>query len=449
MSTQNTASSSLPTQRLLGKVALITGGATGIGESIVHLFHKHGAKVCIVDLQDELGDKLCNRLAVDSACFIHGDVTVEDDISKAVNFTVNRFGTLDILINNAGLSGAPCPDIRNNSLSEFNTVFDVNVEGAFLGMKHAARGGLDVQCSVGAVLCINAGAFVGMVGLVVCRPWPFLNLACVSVSWSPATSRLWLGLGPCSWCCFLVLLQYRLSSLALVVVPVAKNSPRVISGAYFFGYASMSSFNFRFQAGRFLWCSETVHDETLFSAWSRVIFFSSILLDCAFIVWNLALVCMSDTSSWTPVLVMVVARELGLLRMAVPLNASVQLNYIALLDERTDDALVGFRNFAAANANLKGVELTVDDVANVVLFLASDESRYVSGDNLMIDGAFTCTSHSFKVFRHMVQPSIELSTGYELFNNKPVFMIIAKAFDSDYVQVIKFSGSSNLEVVPE
>ncbi|KAG5387884.1 hypothetical protein IGI04_029425 [Brassica rapa subsp. trilocularis] len=139
MSTQNTASSSLPTQRLLGKVALITGGATGIGESIVHLFHKHGAKVCIVDLQDELGDKLCNRLAVDSACFIHGDVTVEDDISKAVNFTVNRFGTLDILINNAGLSGAPCPDIRNNSLSEFNTVFDVNVEGAFLGMKHAAR----------------------------------------------------------------------------------------------------------------------------------------------------------------------------------------------------------------------------------------------------------------------------------------------------------------------
>ncbi|CAF2214220.1 unnamed protein product [Brassica napus] len=119
-------------------------------------------------------------------------------------------------------------------------------------------------------------------------------------------------------------------------------------------------------------------------------------------------------------------------------------------EERTDDALVGFRNFAAANANLKGVELTVDDVANVVLFLASDESRYVSGDNLMIDGEFTCTSHSFKVFRRpWVQPSIELSTGYELLNNKLVFMIIAKAFDSDYVQVIKFSDSCNLEVVPE
>lgn len=93
--------------RLLAKVALITGGATGIGESIVRLFHKHGAKVCIVDLQDDLGDKLCKSLAVDSACFIHGDVTVEDDISKAVDFTVKRFGTLDILINNAGLSRAP------------------------------------------------------------------------------------------------------------------------------------------------------------------------------------------------------------------------------------------------------------------------------------------------------------------------------------------------------
>ncbi|CAH8358461.1 unnamed protein product [Eruca vesicaria subsp. sativa] len=106
---------------------------------------------------------------LDSSCFIHGDVRVEDDISNAVDFTVKRFGTLDILINNAGLSGAPCPYIRNNSLSEFNTVFDVNVKGAFLGMKHAARvmipakkGSIVSLCSVGGVVGgIGPHAYVG------------------------------------------------------------------------------------------------------------------------------------------------------------------------------------------------------------------------------------------------------------------------------------------------
>ncbi|KAF2536750.1 hypothetical protein F2Q68_00019505 [Brassica cretica] len=110
----------------------------------------------------------------------------------------------------------------------------------------SSLGVLDVQCSVGAGWCIHNGAFVELVGFVVCRLWPFLDLACASASWSPAISRLWLGLGPCSWCCFLVLLQSRLSSLALVVVPVAENSPRVISGVCFFGCASSSSSIFRF-----------------------------------------------------------------------------------------------------------------------------------------------------------------------------------------------------------
>merc|ERR1712130_295773 len=132
---------SLPNfQWLVRKVALVTGGATGIGESIVRLFHKHGAKVCLVDVQDNLGLQVCESLNGDpNICYLHCDVTVEDDVSRAVDFTVDKYGTLDIMVNNAGVSGSPCPDIRNADLSEFQKVFDINVKGVFLGMKHAAR----------------------------------------------------------------------------------------------------------------------------------------------------------------------------------------------------------------------------------------------------------------------------------------------------------------------
>ncbi|ESR41484.1 hypothetical protein CICLE_v10012415mg [Citrus x clementina] len=68
-------------------------------------------------------------------------------------------------------------------------------------------------------------------------------------------------------------------------------------------------------------------------------------------------------------------------------------------EERTEDAMVGFRNFVARNANMQGTELTANDVANAVLFLASDEARYISGTNLMVDGGFTSVNHSLRVFR--------------------------------------------------
>ena len=68
-------------------------------------------------------------------------------------------------------------------------------------------------------------------------------------------------------------------------------------------------------------------------------------------------------------------------------------------DERTKDAMAGFRSFVGRNANLQGVELTANDVANAVLFLASDEAKYISGVNLMIDGGFTSVNHSLRVFR--------------------------------------------------
>ncbi|KAM1018286.1 hypothetical protein ACFX15_039196 [Malus domestica] len=272
---------SLPNfQRLVGKVALVTGGATGIGESIVRLFHKHGAKVCLVDVQDNLGLQVCESLNGDpNICYLHCDVTVEDDVSRAVDFIVDKYGTLDIMVNNAGVSGSPCPDIRNADLSEFQKVLDINVKGVFLGMKHAAR----------AMIPQKKGSIVSL---------------------SSVSSALG-GIGPHAY----------------------TGSKHAVLGLTKSVAAELGNHGIRVN-------------------------------------------CVSPYA---------VATNLALAHLPE--------------DERTEDAWTGFRSFISKNANLQGVELTVDDVANAVLFLASDESKYISGDNLMIDGGFTCVNHSLRVFR--------------------------------------------------
>nr|CAD1817925.1 unnamed protein product [Ananas comosus var. bracteatus] len=86
---------------LEGKVAVITGGASGIGECTARLFCRHGAKVVIADIQDELGKSVCDELGPAAASFVHCDVTNEDDVSNAVDHAVAKFGKLDIMFNNA------------------------------------------------------------------------------------------------------------------------------------------------------------------------------------------------------------------------------------------------------------------------------------------------------------------------------------------------------------
>ncbi|KAG4989075.1 hypothetical protein AAZX31_11G178300 [Glycine max] len=280
MSTTGTVLASTPTQRLLGKVALVTGGASGIGESIVRLFHIHGAKICIADVQDNLGKQVCQSLGDEAnVVFVHCDVTVEDDVSHAVDFTVGKFGTLHIIVNNAGISGSPCSDIRNADLSEFDKVFSVNTKGVFHGMKHAAR--IMIPKKKGSIisLCSVASA-IG-------------------------------GLGP-----------HAYTGSKYAVLGLTKN----------------------------------------------------------------------------------VAAELGKHAIRVncvsPYGVATGLALAHLPeDERTDDALVSFRDFTGRMANLQGVELTTHDVANAVLFLASDDAKYISGENLMVDGGFTSANHSLQVFR--------------------------------------------------
>ncbi|RWR83760.1 secoisolariciresinol dehydrogenase-like protein [Cinnamomum micranthum f. kanehirae] len=127
-------------RRLEGKVALITGGASGIGASTVRLFIRHGAKVIIADVQDELGHSICNEIGSDEYVhFIHCDVTKEEDICNAVDCATSKYGKLDIMFNNAGICGDMKPSLLDIGKEDFEKVYNVNVFGAFLGAKHAAR----------------------------------------------------------------------------------------------------------------------------------------------------------------------------------------------------------------------------------------------------------------------------------------------------------------------
>jgi NAD(P)-dependent dehydrogenase (short-subunit alcohol dehydrogenase family) len=90
--------------KLDGKVAVITGGASGIGAAAVRLFVEEGCRVLIVDVQDDKGARLADELGKSSAYF-HADVSRESDVSGAIAHALSRFGRLDCLYNNAGLGG--------------------------------------------------------------------------------------------------------------------------------------------------------------------------------------------------------------------------------------------------------------------------------------------------------------------------------------------------------
>ena len=95
--------------------------------------------VLIADVQDELGHLVCNDISSESISYIHCDVTNESDVERAVDMVVSKYGKLDIMFNNAGISGNMESRILESENKDFKRVLDVNVFGAFLGAKHAAR----------------------------------------------------------------------------------------------------------------------------------------------------------------------------------------------------------------------------------------------------------------------------------------------------------------------
>lgn len=259
----------LEAKRLQGKVALITGGARGIGACIARHFTRHGAKVIIVDIRDELGQAVCNEIGSQHASYIHCDVTKESDVENAVKTAISKHQKLDIMINNAVLIDESKPSILDNEVSEFERVLSVNLTGPFLGSKHAAK----VMIPERKGCIINVGSVCSSVGGVTTHAYTSSKHGLVGLTKNVAAE---LG-------------QYG--------IRVNCVSP------YF------------------------------------------------------------------------VANELA-------------RGFFKLDDE----------GCSRVYSNLEGIYLKEEEVAEAVLFLASDESKYISGHNLAIDGGFTTINPSFGLF---------------------------------------------------
>ncbi|GAA2375568.1 SDR family NAD(P)-dependent oxidoreductase [Streptomyces carpaticus] len=122
---------------LENKVAIVTGGSSGIGEATVERFVAEGAKVTIADIQDDAGEALARRLG-ESALYVRTDVTDEAAIENVVARTAEHFGRLDIMFNNAGAQGDPSP-ITEIGAEGFTRTLDLLTRSVILGHKYAAR----------------------------------------------------------------------------------------------------------------------------------------------------------------------------------------------------------------------------------------------------------------------------------------------------------------------
>ncbi|WP_180899854.1 SDR family NAD(P)-dependent oxidoreductase [Martelella soudanensis] len=146
--------------RLKDKIALITGGAAGIGLETARLFVKEGARVALVDLREEDLKKAAESLgAAGEVLTVAADVSSPDDTARYVRETVERFGRIDIFFNNAGIEGKVAP-LTEQKIEDFDRVIAVNVRGSFLGLQHVLR--VMIERKSGSI--INMSSIAGLKG---------------------------------------------------------------------------------------------------------------------------------------------------------------------------------------------------------------------------------------------------------------------------------------------
>ncbi len=172
------------TDRLTGKVALVSGGARGMGASHVRTLAAEGAKVVSGDILDDEGDLVAKELG-DSVRYVHLDVTQPDDWAAAVATAVNEFGGLHVLVNNAGIINVGT--IEDYALSEWQRILDINLTGVFLGMRAAVK----PMKEAGTGSIINISSIEGMAGTIGCHGYTATKFAVRGLTKSAA-----MELGP-------------------------------------------------------------------------------------------------------------------------------------------------------------------------------------------------------------------------------------------------------------
>ena len=149
--------------RLAGKVAVITGGTSGIGEATVEVFVEEGAKVVFTGRNAAAGEALATKLG-EAALYVQGDMSREEDIARAIGTAVDRFGRLDTLFNNAGAGAAV--SYETVTPDQFHAAFDLLVGSVVFGIKHAVpvmkrqNGGRIISNASVAALRANYGSFL-------------------------------------------------------------------------------------------------------------------------------------------------------------------------------------------------------------------------------------------------------------------------------------------------
>ena len=142
--------------RLDGKVAVVTGGASGIGEGTVQLFAEEGARVLAADILDERGQAVVESIGP-SAAYIHADVSKEADVAGAVAHAVERWGRIDAIFNNAGAGGAT-QGLLEIDEAGYDATMDLLLKGVVFGIKHAAR----AMMETGGGAIVNTASVAGI-----------------------------------------------------------------------------------------------------------------------------------------------------------------------------------------------------------------------------------------------------------------------------------------------